>query len=99
MKALRVLASIVLALAAAATVAVPTSALAVDFPASTGTTGPIPDNNPGAPLEVLFGVSGWSGPVENVSVSITGTHTWVGAIDGAGNVDPTADKDKFKVVG
>ena len=53
----------------------------------TGTgTGAIPDG-PGAagtfgtPLDVAFAVSGMTGPLTNVSLNFTATHTWVGDLD------------------
>ncbi len=50
--------------------------------AGTG-VGPIPDNNPGSPLNISFNVTGVGGSPTNVEVSIAGgapTHTWVGDI-------------------
>jgi hypothetical protein len=59
------------------------------FPANGGTLGPIPDGavggticgDYGAPRNVTFTVSGMSAPLTGVSVSMTGTHTWIGDLE------------------
>lgn len=45
--------------------------------AGTG-TGSIPDNAPSTPLEISFNITGASGSTNNVELSMTATHTWVG---------------------
>ncbi|HLM59789.1 MAG TPA: BACON domain-containing carbohydrate-binding protein, partial [Pyrinomonadaceae bacterium] len=57
------------------------------FPANAGTLGAIPDGpstnpqTPGAARDVTFTVSGITGNVSNVEISLTGTHTWLGDVE------------------
>jgi len=55
------------------------------FPANAGSLGAIPDGpgnpqTPGAARDVTFAVSGITGNVSNVEISLTATHTWVGDV-------------------
>src|SRR5688500_445104 len=63
---------------------------AATFPADAGSLGPIPDGPVGGAVcgdygagfrDITFTVTGMAGPLTDVQVSFTGTHTWVGDLD------------------
>lgn len=66
---------LVLGAAAVGVSALSTIVAAATFPGTN--VGAIPDNNP-AGRDVAFSVSGVTGPIMTVSLSMTMTHSWVG---------------------
>ena len=44
-------------------------------------TGPIPDNDPGTPLDITFDISGSQPSITDVAIDMTANHSWVGDIE------------------